>query len=334
MKWILLTILMLAGCGGSQQNTRVRLASLPSSLAHMLAALTDSLGYYQEEGVPVTLEILPNTAKCLEALLSGSIDVTSTTFGLTIQMAAQGRDVRAFVLGTVRETQAIIVPESRPHIRSVSDLRGRTVGVAGLGASTHQFLNFVLAKNDIRADEVSTAGVGAGRAAIAAFERGMVDASVVSSGEYFRMKAKFPRMVVLADVSTPDGSKAIYGSESYPGVVLAARSEWLRAHPEQARRMGRAVKRTLAWLRDHSPEQIRERMPADYRTDDVTGDIESLRTMKTVYSPDGVIPHAGAQTVLRALSGTQEEIRRATIDLSKTYTNEFVAQKGGEFGKD
>lgn len=293
----------------------------------MAAVLTGTLGFFEQEGIPVVVTTLANTSRAMEALVSGSADVGTVSYPQIMQMAADGRDIRSFVLLAERFAAAIAVAPGHPQIRTIRDLKGRTVGVSGLGSVTHQFLNHVLTLNGLKPEDVSTAGVGVGRSAIAAFERGMVDAAVLSSGEHFRMKAKFPALVVLADAATREGSMAIFGSEFYPSAVLAARGEWLQAHPDQARRLARALKRTLVWLQAHSAEEIRERMPAEFRSDDVKGDIESLRMIKALNSSTGIMPHSGAEAVLKSLSGTQDQIRKATIDLSKTYTNEFVLEK-------
>jgi len=43
-----------------------------------------------------------------------------------------------------------------------------------------------------------------------------------------------------------------------------------------------------------------------------------------MYDPTGLMPASGPKTVLGVLSSFNSEIKGASIDLSKTYTNEFV----------
>jgi NitT/TauT family transport system substrate-binding protein len=45
-----------------------------------------------------------------------------------------------------------------------------------------------------------------------------------------------------------------------------------------------------------------------------------------MFSPDGRMPAGGPETVLQVLSGFNPNVKGKHIDLSKTYTNEFIAQ--------
>ena len=47
-----------------------------------------------------------------------------------------------------------------------------------------------------------------------------------------------------------------------------------------------------------------------------------------MFSPDGVMAADGAETVRTLLAGSMEKVRTAKIDVSKTYTNEFVTRTG------
>jgi NitT/TauT family transport system substrate-binding protein len=43
-----------------------------------------------------------------------------------------------------------------------------------------------------------------------------------------------------------------------------------------------------------------------------------------MFSPDGVMNADGARAARTVLAASMEKVRGATIDVSKTYTNEFV----------
>jgi NitT/TauT family transport system substrate-binding protein len=47
-----------------------------------------------------------------------------------------------------------------------------------------------------------------------------------------------------------------------------------------------------------------------------------------MFSPDGLMDAAGAQAVRTLLAGSMEKVKAAQIDLSKTYTNEFIGTDG------
>src|SRR5712691_3160161 len=58
------------------------------------------------------------------------------------------------------------------RIKSVADLKGKTVGVSAPGSATHLFLNILLAKAGLAPTDVSVIAVGNGSGAIAAMRTG------------------------------------------------------------------------------------------------------------------------------------------------------------------
>ena len=43
-----------------------------------------------------------------------------------------------------------------------------------------------------------------------------------------------------------------------------------------------------------------------------------------MFSPDGTMDLKGAEAVKTLLAGSMDKVKTADIDLSKTYTNEFI----------
>ena len=64
--------------------------------------------------------------------------------------------------------------------------------------------------------------------------------------------------------------------------------------------------------------------PKDYYADDKEGYIKALEAGKGMFTPDGVMPEAGPKTVLAVLQAFKKDLQNKQIDLSKTYTTQFV----------
>src|SRR5262249_37855972 len=111
---------------------------------------------------------------------------------------------------------------------------------------------------------------------------------------------------------------------SYPSAVLYSTTQWLEAHPDQARRLARAMTRTTEWMRLKTPDEIRQRMPPQFRTEDAETDLKALRSMQAMLSPDGKLTPESAAAVRTVLSASNDQVRN--IDLEKTYTNEFLTK--------
>lgn len=310
-RFLLLSVLALAGC--SKQAEPVRLVLQPTSTNNYPSYFASWLGFYKEEGVDVAISQVAGAAKVLEAVVGGSADVGGGVYEMTLQMAAEGKSIVCFI-SLLRSPNFAIV--AAPGIKAFSDLRGKTVGVTSVGSPSQTYLNYALTVAGVNPAEVSVANIGVNATAVAALEYGRVDAGVLFGTAITSYLARKPNAVVLADTRTLEGLRAVFHVDDYPASCLLARREWLEAHPEQAKRMARAVLRSLAWIREHSAEEVLARIPAEARMGDPATEIAAIRLAQPVYSADGRINKDSAEAV-RAIIG----LKSSKIDLPSTFLN-------------
>lgn len=326
----LLLMLVLCNCYSSRQPartlTRVRIAVPDSGFAYSPVFLAQELGFYRDEGLDTTLEaVYGGGSKSMGAILGRSVDCGGISLELAIQLAAEGRRVQSFVTLIDRASYVLAVsPFSKREIHAIEDLRDAAVGVSSTGSGSHNFANYVLATHKVPRARVSIVGIGLGAPAVAAFDRGQIDAGVLVGNSITVLERRFPRLRILADSRTAEGAKAVWGTDVYPAQGLAASPDWLHRNPATASKVARALMQATQYMRDHSPEEIRRRMPAQFRSSDKEADVEALRETVTALSRDGRISKEGALTVKKVLEVSSDRVRLASIDLSQTYTNEFV----------
>lgn len=321
---VLIHAVWLAGCAtrNSTGKIPVRIAvGGQAQLIYLAATLAQDLGMYDAEGLSVALQDFPGGQKSLEALLGGSTDVVCGFYDHTIEMAAKGQSLRAFVF-ILRYPGLVAV--AGPGIAKIEDLRGKIVGVSAAGSSTQMFLNYLLVTHGLRPDDVSVASIGMAATAVGAMTHGKVDAAIMTDPAVEIVRQQMPKATILADTRTADGVRQTYGVDAYPATVLYSTSSWIERNHDAASRLARAMNRTLDWMRSHKPEEIRDRMGAEFRSDDVATDIAGLRYLQAMLSPDGRMTPDSAAAVRKALSVSLEDVRNANIDLSQTYTNEFA----------
>jgi NitT/TauT family transport system substrate-binding protein len=320
--------ILLAGCmprATTPALLPVRMAvGGQAQLIYLGASLAQELGFYTDEGVTVTLLDFPGGRMSLEALIGGSTDVVCGFYEHTIQMAAEGRDLRSFI--TMLRYPGLVAVSTGPGVARIEDLKGKIVGVSAMGSSTQMFLNYLLVKHGLKPEDVSATSIGMSASAVAAVVRHKVDAAIMTDPALSIANGKTPTLHILADTRTAEGVRAVFGADTYPSVVLYAKAQWLEQHGKEAQRLAHAVTRAIEWMRVHSAEEIRQRMPPDFRTEDMEADLDGLKTLQGMLSLDGKLTPESAETVRRVLSVSVDKIRNATIDLSKTYTNEFVVR--------
>jgi NitT/TauT family transport system substrate-binding protein len=316
------------GCDrGSQGNrVKVRLAvGGQNQMVYLPTTLTEELGFYKDEGLDVDLQDFAGGSKALQALVGGSADVVSGFYDHTIQMAAEGRDLVAFVT-MLRFPGLVLVtsPQVSAQVTKVEDLKGRIAGVTTAGSSSQMLLTYLLQRHGVAVDSVSVTAIGSAATAIAAIERGKVDAGMLADPAFTLVIRRNPSARVLADFRTAQGVQDAIGAHAYPASVLYAPRDWIATHRDVAGRLARAVTRTLQWMHTHTAEEIAGKTPASLRGEDEALYVEALKSSMPMFSPDGAMSAEGAEAVRTLLAGSMEKVRGARIDLSKTYTNEFL----------
>jgi NitT/TauT family transport system substrate-binding protein len=307
---------------------RIALTNVP--LADLPVIVANELGYYRQEGLSVTLDEFSSAARVMQAVLAGSADVAAGGYEQEIQMAAEGRRVKSFVLMLREPTRVVVTAPARAKaIRRVEELKGAAVGVAALGSINNLFLNYVLLKHGVLPEQVTIVSIGTGASAIAAIEHGRVDAAVLVGSETEVAAKRFPGMTMLVDARGASGARSLYGTDTYPTAVLSATEGWLAQNPENARRVSHCIQKALTWIAAHSAEQTLALLPERDQMVDRDAELEALLKIAPSFSRDGIMPADGAEAVRKALAFTTDKVRNAQFHTSQTYTNEFV-QAGKE----
>ena len=324
MKHVVIVLLVLL-CGCSQkpaERTHIRMAvGGVAQFVYLPAALAPVLGFPAEEGLDLSIEDFQGGAKSLEALMGGSVDVVCGFYDHTIQMAAQGREIKAFL--TMLRYPGLVLVAADPAVKSIEDLKGKAVGVSALGSSSHMYLNHQLLKHGLKPEDVSSTAVGMAGTAIAAMTHHTIAAAIMTDPSLDVVRKTTP-LRVLSDTRTGAGVKEAYGVDVYPASVLYSTTQWLTQHATEATKLTRAMQRTMEWMRSHSVEEIYAKMPAANKTADSQADIEGLKAFLETLSTDGRMPADAPEAVRSVLALSNEQVRNAKIDLTKTYTNEFV----------
>jgi NitT/TauT family transport system substrate-binding protein len=305
----------------------VRIALSRDSIAWLPIYITQSLGYYRDEGLALSISDVAGLSKGMEALLGGSVEVAGSTATLTVQVAAEGRPVRTFLSFYTRPSLALVVaPNARAEIRSISDLKGRHVGVSSPGSPTHLMVNYALISNGVAPDQVSTISIAAGAASIAALERQQVDAAALVGSAITVMEQRYPDLRILVDLRTAEGTTQAFGVGTFPSGTLDATAAWLKDDHEAAHRFVRATLKGMRWMRGHSPEELRTHIPEALRMPDASGDIAAIRLSQRNLSPDGMMAADDFDLARRVVAASNEKVRATPLDLTTLFTNEFVRQ--------
>lgn len=318
----LATTVAFAGSALAADSVRISVGSY--NLNNLPFPVAQGLGLYEKEGLDVTVEnFASGGSKTLQALVAGSTDIAVGFYDHTIQMQSQNKAVVAFVQ-LARNSGLVLAggKTSKFDPAKPETIKGAKIGITSPGSSSDFFVRYYLQRNGLSADDVSLIGVGSGSAAVAALEQGKVDLLVNYDPAATFIEAKGVGKILI-DARSDDGAKAIYGG-IYPTSVLYATQSYIEDNPETVQKVTNATVKALEWMNSHSAEEIVEKLPKEFISGDRDTYVKAVENAKAIFSKDGHISDEDIKTPLAVLKSFNDKVAGADIDLSKTYTNEFV----------
>jgi NitT/TauT family transport system substrate-binding protein len=215
-----------------------------------------------------------------------------------------------------------LVSTKHPDIKSMADLRGKSLGVTGLGSSTNFLSQYLMVKSGVPLGEFSTIPVGAGTTFIAAMTQDKIQAGMTTEPTISRM-LKTGEARILVDMRTVEKTKLALGG-TYPAASLYMSTDWIEKNKPTVQKLANAFVKTLKFINTHSAAEIADKMPKDFYAGDKESYVKALADGKAMFTADGVMPPGGPETVLAVLAGFSKNVKGKTVDLSKTYTTEFA----------
>jgi NitT/TauT family transport system substrate-binding protein len=310
------------GGGGTGEHVKIMVGGL-DKVIYLPAMLTQRLGYFKEEGLDVQLLSEPAGVQAETALVSGQVQGAVGFYDHTLDLQTKGKSVESVVQFSQAPGEVEIVAKKRADdITSPKDFKGKKLGITGLGSSTDFLTKYLAVKNGVKVSEFTPVAVGAGPTFISALQKGAIDGGMTTDPTVATVMEKNLGKVLI-DMRTPKGSQEALGGP-YPSSSLYMQTDWVNSHKETVQKLANAFVKTLNWMSTHTASDIAAKMPADYSQGNKTLYAAAVRSTLPMFTKDGVMPQDGPETVEKVLKAFNPNIKNADVDLSKTYTTEFV----------
>ena len=289
---------------------------------YLPAKLAEALGYFKDEGLDVELLNEEAGVDAENEMLAGAVQAVVGFYDHCIDLQAKGKSVLDVVQFSQAPGEVELVSSKYPDVKTMADLKGRTLGVTGLGSSTNFITQYLMQKAGVPAGQFTSLPVGAGTTFIAAMQQDAIQAGMTTEPTVSRM-LKTGQARVLVDMRTVEGTKAALGG-TYPAASLYMTTAFVQKNKPLVQKVVNAFVKTLRYINTHSAAEIADKMPRDYYAGDKDAYVKALADGKAMFTADGIMPQGGPETVLAVLSSFSKTLQGKTIDLSKTYTTEFV----------
>ena len=297
-----------------------------SSLYYLPLALTEQLGHFKEQGLNVEVNDFKGGSQSLQALIGGSADVVTGAYEHTLRMQQKGQDILAVIeLGRYPGISIGVKTDKAAAYKSPADLKGMKIGVTAPGSSTNMITWFVMAKAGLGKDDASFIGVGTGAGAVAAIQKGEIDA--ITNIEPVMAKLEKEGLVkIVAETRTTAGTTAMLGG-AMPAAVLYLKRDFSAKNPNTVQALTNAFYKTLRWMKTATPEQIAEKVPTEYLLGDKATYLAAVKASQQAYSEDGVVSLEGQKRSLDFLKQFEADFKDVKEDiLAKTWDGRFVAK--------
>lgn len=254
-------VAVVAGAGGAkaQELEQVRLAFCSQLLCVTPYEFTRAGGFFEAEGLSVEYVYTRGGNAAMQALVGGAVDYAATSFDVAVQAFANGADIRRFATtGRLPLFALAVAPGEVEAIASLTDLKGKTVGVSALGNADHTMLLYLLAEAGVDAGTVEFAVLGPNL--FEALRRGQVVAGMVQEPA-LTLIVEDGGKVLFNAMDIADSTRLLGGAYEFMGV--AYRAEEREERLPQMQKLARALERGLIAQRTAPIPEIRAALPAE-----------------------------------------------------------------------
>jgi NitT/TauT family transport system substrate-binding protein len=316
-----------AGASGQRVSLKIMVGGLNKQI-YLPNMLAQRLGYFNEQNLDVTLIDEASGQSSEEQVLTGNVDAASGSYNHTQEVQPKGKFLETVVQLQLAPGEAEMVKADKAgQIASAGDLKGKNLGVTELGSGTQTLTQAIVGRQGITADQVHFIPVGAGDTFIAGMQQGKIDAGMTTEPTISRL-VNTGVGKVLVDLRTPETTRAALGGD-YPFISVFMSADYVNGHKDTVQRLVNAYVKTLKYIASHTAAQITDQMPADYYSADKAAYIAALDGQKSSFTTDGRMPASGPQVVNDIETKYVPTMKGTSVDLSKTFTNEFADKATG-----
>jgi putative hydroxymethylpyrimidine transport system substrate-binding protein len=276
--------LALVGCGEKEdalapsgsKGIELMLDYFPNA-DHAGIYAAQAAGHFKQAGLDVTIRQPPDPAAPIKQVAAGRVDLAISYEPEVVRARDQGLNVVSIAALVQKPLTSIIsLPEGK--VRKPADLRGKTVGTAGIDYQS-AYLRTILA--DARVPENSVKARNVGFAFSPALITGKIDAALGAFWNYegtdLRLRGKRPRIIRMEDAGVP----------TYNELVLVANADALERDAPKLRAFIGAVSRGTRDLRADPDAAIEGLLEANPDLDPELQRAVVKVTLPLFFAPEG-----------------------------------------------
>ena len=276
-------------------ETTLRIGVVSRTIFYLPAWTAEQQGFFKAEGIEPKIEIYNDTHKIFNDLKAGTIQIGISSIETVIEDGYKGGSLR-LVAGAAQRPPHFII--AQPEIKTLADLKGKTIGISVIGGGTYGPFAMLLKKNGVDPDKDIKLVETSFSISEDALRQGRVDAVNMNQPFAARAEAK-------------GGTRKLFSlSEEMPNIVHileACRADFVDKNPELVKAYVRDItlgmKKALADRAETLKvvsEQLKAPIPVldtyllkdnDFGRDPgAAPNFEAIQKMLDIYAETGMLP--------------------------------------------
>lgn len=282
---------------------KIRIAIPGPTISQLTFPVAQKRGFFREEGLEAEIISMRGNLP-VAALVNGEIDYNSTV-PLVLTAAMRGVPVKVLACYVPGSPYMLV---ARPEIKTVKELRGKTIAVGPFGGAPHVIGKMIVKHFGLDPDkDVKFLAAGGAESRFVAIKQGFADAAALTSPSDFVGKKMGFGVLARANEFF-----------SYPAVGLTTSVTKIRERPDESKRAIKAGIKANRYIRANRDGTIQVMM--EWLKIDKEMATTSYESASKAFGEDGTIPENGLRLLIeeakQAAKVEREVALSEVVDLS------------------
>ncbi|QSH41808.1 ABC transporter substrate-binding protein [Lentisphaerota bacterium] len=197
---------------------------------------------FAKDGIKIKFHNIMKGTEQIQAVAAGKIDICGSLNTTSIIIAA-GKNIKLNIIRAVcNSTDTLALMTTNPNIKSVTDLKGKTIACASK-CTLHQLLLEVLSKNNLTIKDVNYIPMSDAET-YKALVAGKVDAGILASVEVVNAKKRGAKVLTTAN------------GLMRPKLVVAVSESFAHKHPNWVGKYVKVQNEAMMFIKKHKSEAL------------------------------------------------------------------------------
>lgn len=231
---LLLALCVAPPAAWGQAKIRINWTAISGTQTGIWVAYEE--GILKRNGVDAELIHIASTSRAIQAMLAGEVAFSALDVQNTVEANGKGADLVLVAGITNRLTFSVM---ARAHVKTLADLKGKTIGITRVGSSTHTTAVIALGEAGLKPGDYTLLSLTEVPNILMALTAGQIDAGILSPPTNTRARrAGFTEVKNLA-VDGPE----------YASIALGSTRAYVRANEDVTRRVVRSYAEAVHLLK-------------------------------------------------------------------------------------